>query len=142
MKKDETDQISAALGIDYIPHKEVVPFDEKDLVRNESKDEDAEDDYQKSRETFHKLMHQGNSAIESLLDYVQQGGTPRAYEVLAGLIKTTSEVTKDLYDLQKKTRDLDPQTKKSDVINVDKAVFVGTSSDLLKQVKGKKNEDI
>ena len=54
-------------------------------------------------------------------------------------MKTISETTKDLYDLHKKTKELkeiNNKTSKSDGdITVEKAVFIGTPSDLLKKVK-------
>jgi hypothetical protein len=58
-------------------------------------------------------------------------------------MKTIADITKDLYDLQKKNQDL-RGTKKEDKTNVtvEKAVFVGTTADLLKQMKEKKNENI
>ena len=67
----------------------------------------------------------------------------RGYEVLATLIKTTAETTKDLYQLQKTTRDLkeggyrdDPRKKnKEESIQVDKAVFIGSASELLDKIK-------
>ena len=58
------------------------------------------------------------------------------------LIKTIADVTKGLYDLQKKTKDLKEirgkPTQPEGAIAVERAVFVGTTADLLKQVKENK----
>jgi hypothetical protein len=62
---------------------------------------------------------------------------PRAYEVVATLMKTMADLNKDLLDIQKKKRDLvGKEVVPSDgSINVDKAVFVGSTSDLIKLIK-------
>jgi hypothetical protein len=91
------------------------------------------------------LIDKGNSAIEGITDLAKESESPRAYEVLATLIKTVADTTKDLYDLQKKTKDLKTEEKKvaeASVTNIDKAVFVGSTSDLLKQIKDKENENL
>lgn len=98
---------------------------------------DQEEDYRLSRKTFRDLINKGNDAIEDLTDLAKQSESPRAYEVLATLMKTVSEATKDLYDLQKKTKDLKGEGKKNEQtnVNVEKAVFVGSPSQLLAQMK-------
>jgi hypothetical protein len=57
-------------------------------------------------------------------------------------MKTVAETTKDLFDLQKRKKDLaGGNEKKLDetAITIDKAVFVGTTAELLKKVKGNEN---
>ena len=60
---------------------------------------------------------------------------------MATLMKTVADTTKDLFDLQKKTKDLKggDDNKKLDETNVtiDKAVFVGTTAELLHQLKNR-----
>jgi hypothetical protein len=105
---------------------------------------DQEEDYRLARKTFRALITKGNDAIEGISDLAKESESPRAYEVMATLMKTVAETTKDLYDLQKKTKDLltNNGSKKLDETNitVDKAVFVGTTAELLRKVKN--NEDI
>jgi hypothetical protein len=64
---------------------------------------------------------------------------PRAYEVAAGLIKNLSDLNKDLLEIQKRKKDLSPQeTSNVKNINVDKAVFVGSTAELVKLLKTNK----
>ena len=63
---------------------------------------------------------------------------PRAFEVLGQLIKTQSENLDKLLKLQKDKKELlkteeQPTTQQN--IAIDKAVFVGSTADLLKQIK-------
>ena len=65
--------------------------------------------------------------------------TARGYEVYSTMMEKVSGLTKDLYDLHKKKKELldESNNKKETNVTVEKAVFVGTTSDLLKQVKNK-----
>jgi len=130
--------LSDALGIEH--QVEIIPPEKKKEVAQPNADTpDREEDYNLARDTFRGLIRQGNDAIDGITDLAKQSESPRAYEVLATLMKTVAETTKDLYDLQKKTKDLlsNSNEKKLDETNitVDKAVFVGTTAELLKQIK-------
>lgn len=137
------DSLSQALGIAFEPAKQEILLPE--VVEEKSTDlPDQAEDYRLARKTFRSLIDKGNSAIEDLTDLARQSESPRAYEVLATLMKTVGDTTKDLYDLQKKTKDLMKEDKSrpqdEQRINVEKAVFVGSTAELLKKVKS--NEDI
>lgn len=136
---------SEALGIEPAPKQEVV---EVTPVIEPTKNEveltpDAEEDYTLSRNTFRQLIRKGNDVMENLTDLAKESESPRAYEVLATMMKTIADTTKDLYDLQKKTKDLkskeDVRPQDSQRISVEKAVFVGSTAELLKKVKGNEN---
>jgi hypothetical protein len=142
MKTHES--LSDALGIEHVPEQEILPPATIEEVKEEQGSEDQKADYQLARKTFRDLIHQGNSAIEGITDLAKQSESPRAYEVLATLMKTVADTTKDLYDLQKKTKDLykeEKNTRPQDEqrINVEKAVFVGSTAELLKQIKSSKD---
>jgi quinolinate synthase len=50
-----------------------------------------------------------------------------------------ADMNKDLLDMQKKRQDLNPASKpEAQQINVDKAVFVGSTAELIKQIKANK----
>ena len=133
------DALSEALGvetkIEVLQPIEKINIEHVDLP-------DQENDYQLSRNTFRDLIRKGNLAIDDMQELAKQSEHPRTYEVYATLIKTIADVTKDLYDLQKKTKDLKEirgkPTQPEGAIAVEKAVFVGTTADLLKQVKENK----
>ena len=141
------DALSEALGIENNKQLEVIENSDNTpvVLETEKVPGDIEQDYALSRRTFRDLIDKGNSAIEGITDLAKESESPRAYEVLATLIKTVADTTKDLYDLQKKTKDLKTEEKKvaeASVTNIDKAVFVGSTSDLLKQIKDKENENL
>jgi hypothetical protein len=49
-----------------------------------------------------------------------------------------SDLNKDLMEIQKRKKDLAPQSQRSGDINVDKAVFVGSTTELVKFLKNNK----
>lgn len=143
--------LSDALGIDHNPvskeiisdevGKEIVTYEPVDLIKD-----DQDEDYRLVRNTLRNLIEKGNVALEDISTIARQNESARGFEVVANLIKTVGETSKDLYNLQKMKRDLKEPTegKKLDEtsITVDKAVFVGTTAELLSMMKEKeKNND-
>ena len=98
----------------------------------------VEDDSEFARQNIRNLIEKGNSAIDNLLHVAKESEHPRAYEVAAGLIKNLSDLNKDLLEVQKRKKDLTGETQNAKNINVDKAVFVGSTTDLVKFLKNNK----
>ena len=141
--------LSDALGIDHDapaePKKEVVPYEPPSSGLT-----DQEEDYILARKVLRNLIEKGNDAIEEISTIARQNESARGFEVVSTLIKTVGDTTKDLYNLQKMTKDLkepakdsDPRIKNPDAgnINVEQAVFVGSAAELLSAIKKKKEED-
>jgi len=98
--------------------------------------EDIDADYKYQRENFYRLVEQGSNAIEGILELAKEGEHPRAYEVAGQLIKNVAEVTEKLGDLQEKMKKLKevPNNAPKSVTN---ALFVGSTAELQKMLKGK-----
>jgi hypothetical protein len=95
-------------------------------------------DAQFARENIRELISKGNSAIDQLLLVARDTEHPRAYEVAAGLIKNLGDLNKDLLEIQKRKKDLAPkETAQSSGLSIDKAVFVGSTAELIKLVRNK-----
>ena len=137
MKIHET--LSEALGIEHEVLPAIIqPVIQEVIVPTEGQ-VDQEEDYRLARKTFRQLINKGNDAIEGISDLAKESESPRAYEVMATLMKTVADTTKDLYALQKMTKELKTEDKArpqdEQRINVEKAVFVGSTAELLRQVK-------
>lgn len=146
MNKIETKAISKSLGIEVKPEQEILPPEKKPepVAKPEDSTDDANADYDLSRKTFRDLIGKGNAAIDELFDLAKTSEHPRAYEVLGSLIKTVADTTNNLYDLQKKSKELNK--KPTDIadttgsVTVQKAVFVGSTSELLRKIKEEKEK--
>ena len=86
-------------------------------------------DYNYSRENFYNLIERGQDAITGILELAQESEHPRTQEVAGQLIKTVSEVTERLADLQEKMQRLKevPDHGPKSVTN---ALFVGSTKEL------------
>ena len=105
----------------------------------QSNEDDIENDYKYQRENFYGLVERGQDAIDGILELAKEGEHPRAYEVAGNLIKQVAEVTEKLGDLQEKMRKL-KEVPNSAPKNVTNALFVGSTAELQKMLKGKSNE--
>jgi hypothetical protein len=133
------DALSDALGIEN--NIEIIePKKEQPVISFSNND--ADNDYELARRTFRNLIEQGNLAMEDMKNLARESESPRAYEVFSTMMKTISDTTKDLYDLHKKSKELkeiNNKSSKSDGdITVEKAVFIGSPTDLLKKIKAEK----
>lgn len=99
----------------------------------------VETDTDFARQNIRVLIDKGATAIEELAVVARDSQHPRAYEVMAGMLKNLAEMNKDLLDLQKKKQELTgvKETASKDV-NIDKAVFVGSTAELMKLLKSEK----
>ena len=99
-------------------------------------EEDIDNDYKYQRENFYSLIERGQDAIDGILDLAKETEHPRTYEVAGNLIKQIAEVTEKLGDLQTKMKKLKevPNTAPKNVTN---ALFVGSTAELQKMLKGK-----
>lgn len=116
----------------------IIPHEEVESTSNH----DLEFDYELSRETHRDLIDQGKDALEKLLKVADESQHPRAYEVAGQLLKNLSDMTDKLMALHEKRKKIenDGKPKTAGSVTVDKAVFVGTTSELLKEIKQVKNE--
>lgn len=142
MKKlNET--LSEALDIEPIEFEVVEPVVQETtpVVQNTSIVNCAvEEDTEFARNNIKNLIAKGTTAMDNILQIAAASEHPRAFEVAAGLIKNLADMNKDLLDIQKKKKDLSPQESSSSGknVNVNNAVFVGNTTELLKLLKNNK----
>ena len=67
---------------------------------------------------------------------------PRAYEVAGQLIKSVSDATDKLMDLQKKLKDVNAEDKQGPTNVTNNALFVGSTADLAKLIKGETSKKV
>ena len=109
---------------------------QRDTVVSMNKEQDIERDYEYQRQNFYNLVERGNDAIEGILELAKESEHPRTYEVAGNLIKQVAEVTEKLGDLQEKMKKL-KEVPDHAPKNVTNALFVGSTAELQKMIKGK-----
>ena len=135
---DTDKNLAEILNTDYIP---VVKEESKNVTIHEPDRSDNNPDALYSRANYYNLIEKGNEALEGILEVAKESQHPRAYEVAANMIKNLSDVTEKLMVLQKQQQELKPKEEQAGPtnINVDKAVFVGSTAELLRQLKNESN---
>ena len=93
-----------------------------------------------ARDNIRELVTQGNQAVNELMLIARDGQHPRAFEVLSGLMKNLADMNKDLLEIQKRKKDLAPKAESQNNLSIDKAVFVGSTAELVKMLKTQKQE--
>ena len=134
---NQTEILDNVLGIADVVEttvRDITPS--RAVIVPETNEQDTDNDYKYQRENFYQLVERGQDAIEGILDLAKDGEHPRAYEVAGNLIKQVADVTEKLGDLQakmKKLKEVPNQAPK----NVTNALFVGSTAELQKMLKGK-----
>ena len=135
--KDADDILNEVLGVSEPTPKEVVVS--KPIPKPSDDLDDIDADYEYQRDNFYNLIETGQDAIQGILNVAKESDHPRGYEVAGNLIKQVAEVTEKLGDLQEKMKKL-KEVPNSAPKNVTNALFVGSTAELQKMLKGKTDE--
>ena len=119
-----------------------VEVDETDVVVGVDREKpdrltknDIEKDYEYTRGNLYSIIEKGQEAINGILELAQDSEMPRAYEVAGQLIKSVSDATDKLMDLQKKVKDVNEDAPQKGPNTVNNALFVGSTAELAKLLK-------
>ena len=133
---DKLNEVLGIAEIDKTFENEVLPKKiSTEVLMPEDKDPDI--DFETGRKNLYNLIDKGNEAIDGILNLAKEGEHPRAYEVAGQLIKTVSEVSQNLLDLQEKLKKIKDVPERGPK-NVTNALFVGSTTELTKLLKNKK----
>lgn len=114
---------------------DITPVDEtKNLPVETEVPSNTEKDLEYARENYYHLIETGRRSLEDLVDVASQSQHPRAYEVIATLIKTITDTNDKVVDLQKKAKDILSDSEAKKVTNNN--LFVGSTTELTKILGG------
>ena len=97
--------------------------------------DDVTRDYEYTRGNLYSIIEKGQEAIDGILELDQERDMPRAYDVSGQLIKSVSDATDKLMDLQKKLKDVNEEQQSKGPNTVNNALFVGSTAELAKLIK-------
>ena len=115
--------------VDPVEVKEPVGIQKPPITKD-----DITRDYEYTRGNLYSIIEKGQEAIDGILELAQESDMPRAYEVAGQLIKSVSDATDKLMDLQKKLKDVEEESSRKPT-TVNNALFVGSTADLAKLLK-------
>ena len=131
--KDIDAHLDEVLGIVETPQRDVAKTEKVKPLVNGQEDET---DFQYARENLYNLIERGQDGLEELLEIAKQSQHPRAFEVVGQMIDKLANTNKELLNFHKTKKDIQAE-KPSGPTNVTNALFVGSTSELQKLLKGK-----
>lgn len=87
----------------------------------------ASQDYEFTRKNLKTLIETGAEGLQGILKVANESDSPRAYEVLATMMKTIADINVNLMDVSTKYAETNKVTIKN---NTNNSIFVGTTKDL------------
>ena len=130
MKKTTVEKLNKVLDVTG----DLIPVERNKNTKKPN--EDLSSDYNFSREQYHSLIDKGNEALEELLAVAKESESARAYEVTAQLVRTLSDTTKELLELQKSKKEIEKEVKDPQTVN--NSLFIGSTKELQDLLHSKK----
>lgn len=106
---------------------------------------ELEDDFQFARKKIRDLIKKVEPALDGAILVAQSGDAPRAFEVVGKMLEGIVNANKELVEIHRTKKETlekpeaAPQsllpTGQGGTVNIDKAVFVGRASDLLREIR-------
>ena len=131
MNTNIDEHLDEVLGVINMPKKEITKVEK---VKPSINGQDEDTDFQYARENLYNLIERGQDGLEELLEIAKQSEHPRAFEVVGQMIDKLTTTNKELLNLHKTKKDI--KTEKGPT-NVTNALYVGSTADLQKMLKGK-----
>lgn len=125
------EKISKALEIEYESKPKEIVVDKKQLqeIKKQQRETLLNTDFDTARNNLKDLINTGFEAVDGIMKVATAGDHPRAYEVASLLLKTVSEMNKDLIDIHKQTNEAEKQNVT--VTNTtNNSIYVGSTTDL------------
>lgn len=97
------------------------------------------DDFEFARKNLIAAIEQGQTALVDIVSVAGMSQHPRAYEVVATLLKTVSDANKDLLELQKRKQDLTGIDHSPTTVNNN--LFVGSTAELQQLIKNQNEQN-
>ena len=135
-KLDEVFNVTSEIVAKEIESNELEKIEDKKM---NSMISDIKKDYEYARGNMYSIIEKGQEALNGILELAQETESPRAYEVVGQLIKNVSDSTEKLIELQKKLKDIEEVKHSIGPTSVTNAIFVGSTTELSKILKGRLN---
>jgi hypothetical protein len=124
--KDPFENIAKALDVTT---SQEAPLDKapskKEIKR--TREEVLSHDFNDARINIKELISNGMDALDGIMKVASASDSPRAYEVAALLLKTVTDMNKDLITVHEKAENI--EREKNTVIN-NNSIYVGSTTDL------------
>lgn len=134
---DEFQKLNQLFNLTQVPvqtveKKQIVPIED-----NLTDEEKKQSDFGLARQTIIDMIGKNNDAIDDILRIAKNAESSRAFEVVGQLVKTQTELAKELLNTHKQKKDLDGQNA-NNIKQQNNIVFAGSTSELMKMISAEK----
>lgn len=103
------------------------------------RNDNVDNDYQYSRETYYDLLEKGRESMELMIEVARESEHPRAFEVLSGMMKNMADINDKLMALNKQKKDIDREDDPKRLGNTtNNNLFLGSTTDLQRLLQNEK----
>ena len=125
---ENNEKLSKALGLEPFNIKKQIDV----VVNNTTNDVDQ------AKQNIKEIINKGKMSFDDLLDVARMSEHPRAYEVAATFLKALVDANRELVDINVKEQEI---TKVQDNRQIHNHMYVGSTADLLKMMKGSSDNE-
>lgn len=126
---------------EIVEYQEFLPKETTDNDLSSLLSHDLKNDYETARDNINLIIQKGMEAADDMLSIARQTEKARDFEVASNIMKQLVENSKELLSIQKEMRNMTGQ-KESGTTNIKNAVFVGSTTELLKSMKELKMKEL
>ena len=129
------DKLADKFGITPITQTEVIEATEVIEISGNS---GVDDDFEQAQQHVKNQIIIGQEAVQEMLELAKTSQSPRAFEVLAALLKTNKELAEAIMSnhINKNKAKGETPEKGLNTVN-NNAIFCGSMKELLQTIKGK-----
>jgi hypothetical protein len=120
-----------------------LPVQSAEKKQNETVEDDLTDEEKKqsdfglARQTIINMIDKNSDAIDDILRIAKNAESSRAFEVVGQLVKTQTELARELMNTHKQKKDIDGQSA-NNIKQQNNIVFAGSTSELMKMISAEK----
>lgn len=134
--EDNRDPIANKLGIEPLKTESA----ELEEAKTGTDLEEMEHDFAEVRQNLHDIVAKGTDALDEMIELAKVSQSPRAFEVVATLMKTIADTNKDIVEIAKKKQDIIGEVNRDRPNVVNNNLNITTSA-LIEMLKGNIKND-
>lgn len=134
---DEFQKLNQLFNLNTIPLQKVEEPKVEKVDQDLTEEEQKQSDFGLARKTLIKMINKNENAIDRILDIAKNAESARAFEVVGQLVKTQTELARELMNTHKQKKDIDGPAN-NNIKTQNNIVFAGSTSDLMKMISAEK----
>lgn len=144
-----SDRIEDELGLESSNEEktnDVVPAETNDVEeiveQDDSYDPEFEEDYASVREDLKNLSQDAIDVANEIKYLAKESESARLIEVYSGLLKSAQDLALNRLEIHGKKQSHIPVEETKNTTNIDKAIFVSSTADLLNQIEEEQEKEV